>query len=141
MSTLILELIGLPCTYKVMMLNTLIVFWVEYIPKEIKTFIGNKNVKTNIFRIQALDSIMCRYFCVGFIDFMFWRKTLLINFLLILFHQITLKKWWHNSKLFHGRCLKMTERSSHETHNIYLNLGVALNDQQQFRLNKINIIK
>ena len=29
------------------------------IPKEIKTFIGNKNIKTNIFRIQAYDSIKC----------------------------------------------------------------------------------
>ena len=26
---------------------------------------------TNIFRIQAYDSIMCGYFYVGFIDFMF----------------------------------------------------------------------
>ena len=37
-------------------------FGVEHIPKEIKTFIGNKNIKTNIFRIQAYDSIMCGYF-------------------------------------------------------------------------------
>ena len=34
-------------------------FWVEHIPKEINTFIGNKNINTNIFRIQAYDSIMC----------------------------------------------------------------------------------
>ena len=34
-------------------------FGVEYIPKEIKTLIGNKNIKANIFRIQAYDSIMC----------------------------------------------------------------------------------
>ena len=32
---------------------------VEHIPKEIKTFIKNKSIKTNIFRIQAYDSIMC----------------------------------------------------------------------------------
>ena len=31
---------------------------------------------TNIFRIQAYDSIMCRYFCIGFIDFMPTGKTL-----------------------------------------------------------------
>ena len=41
----------------------------EHISKEINTFIGNKNIKTSIFRIQAYDSIMCRYFCIGFIDF------------------------------------------------------------------------
>ena len=51
-------------------------FGVEHIPKEIKTFIDNKNIKTNIFRIQAYDSIMCKYFCTGFIDFMFKGKTL-----------------------------------------------------------------
>ena len=51
-------------------------FGVEYIPKEIKAFIGNKNIKTNIFRIQEYDSIMCRYFCIGFIDFMLVGKTL-----------------------------------------------------------------
>ena len=51
-------------------------FGVEHIPKEIKAFIDNKNIKTNIFRIQAYDSIMCGYFCVGFIDFMLKGKTL-----------------------------------------------------------------
>ena len=34
-------------------------FGVEHIPKEIRTFIGNKNIKANIFRIQGYDSIMC----------------------------------------------------------------------------------
>ena len=52
-------------------------FGVEHIPKEIKTFINNKNIKTNIFRIQAYDSIMCGYFCIGFIDFMLKGKTLI----------------------------------------------------------------
>ena len=33
-------------------------FGVEHIPKEIKTFINNKNIKKNIFRIQTYDSIM-----------------------------------------------------------------------------------
>ena len=51
-------------------------FGVEHIPKEITKFIKNKNIKTNIFRIQAYDSIMCGYFCIGFIDFMFKEKTL-----------------------------------------------------------------
>ena len=51
-------------------------FGVEHISKEIITFTGNKNIKTNIFRTQACDSIMCGYFCIEFIDFMFKRKTL-----------------------------------------------------------------
>ena len=46
-------------------------FGVEHIPKEIMKFIGNKNIITNIFRIQAYYSSMCSYFCIGFINFMF----------------------------------------------------------------------
>ena len=60
-------------------------FSVEHIPKEIKEFINrpplrdtlqNENTTTNIFRIQAYNSIMYKYFCIGFIDFMLARKTL-----------------------------------------------------------------
>ena len=58
-------------------------FGVEHIPKEIKEFIdrpsssaSQNNIKTNIFRIQAYESIMCGYFCIGFIDFMLVGKTL-----------------------------------------------------------------
>ena len=52
-------------------------FGVEHIPKEIKAFIGpSLSITTNIFRIQAYDSIMCGYFCIGFIDFMLAGKTL-----------------------------------------------------------------
>ena len=52
-------------------------FGVEHIPKEIKKFIGNKNITTNIYRIEAYDSIMCRYLCTGFVDFMVKDKNLL----------------------------------------------------------------
>ena len=51
-------------------------FGVEHIPKEIKGYINNKKIKTNIFRIQAYDSVMHGYFCIGFINFMFKGKTL-----------------------------------------------------------------
>ena len=51
-------------------------FGVEHIPKEIKTFIKNRNIKTNIFKIKAYDSIMCAYFCIAFIDFMLKGKSL-----------------------------------------------------------------
>ena len=57
-------------------------FGVEQIPKEIKVYINrpsysalhNKNIITNIFRIQAYDSIMCGYFCIGFIAFMLKKR-------------------------------------------------------------------
>ena len=51
-------------------------FCVEHVPEEIKEFIGNKNLKTNIFRVQANNSVMCGYFCIGFIDFMLAGKKL-----------------------------------------------------------------
>ena len=51
-------------------------FGVEHVLKEIEEFVKNKNITANIFRIQAYDSVMCGYFCIGFIDFMFKGKTL-----------------------------------------------------------------
>ena len=60
-------------------------FGVEHIPKEIMEFIvrtsfglgsRRKKIITNIYRIQAYDSIMCGYFCIGFINFMFNGKSL-----------------------------------------------------------------
>ena len=51
-------------------------FSVEHIPQEIKEFVGNKNIKTNIFQVQGNDSVMCGYFYIGFIDFMLAGKKL-----------------------------------------------------------------
>ena len=67
-----MELIGLLC----MFIKCFVCFGVEHIPKEIRTFINDKNIKTNVFRIQAYNSIMCGYFCIGFIDFMLAGKKL-----------------------------------------------------------------
>ena len=51
-------------------------FGVEHIPKEIRAFISNKTIKTNIFRIQVYDLIMCLYICIGFYDFMLAANSL-----------------------------------------------------------------
>ena len=51
-------------------------FGVEHIPKEIRKLIGNKNIQTTIFRIQAYDSVMYGCFCIGFVDFMLKDKSL-----------------------------------------------------------------
>ena len=51
-------------------------FGIEHIPKEINKFIGNNDIKSNIFRIQAYDSIMCGYFCLEFINYMLKDETL-----------------------------------------------------------------
>ena len=63
------------------------IFGIEHIPEEINKFIGNeqsssakarnKEIKANIFRIQAYNSIMCGYFCIEFINYMLKGKTLL----------------------------------------------------------------
>ena len=54
-------------------------FGVQHVPKEIKRFIGHKNTKTfqADIRIQADFSIMCGYFCIGFIDFIFAGRSLI----------------------------------------------------------------
>ena len=61
-------------------------FGIEHIPKEINKFIRSKelssavvnnDIKSNIFRIQAYDLIMCGYFCIEFINYMLKGKTLL----------------------------------------------------------------
>ena len=52
-------------------------FGVEHILKEIKKFIGNKNIIKNIYRIQAYSLITSGYFCIWFIDSMLKGKSLL----------------------------------------------------------------
>ena len=60
-------------------------FGIEHILKKINKFIRpkeldsavNNDIKSNIFRIQAYDSIMCGYFCIEFINYMLKGKTLL----------------------------------------------------------------
>ena len=67
---------------------------VEHIPEEIKKFIDrhslnsstsygpwysalqNKNIIVKFFWVQANNSVMCGYFCIGFIDFMLAGKKL-----------------------------------------------------------------
>ena len=51
-------------------------FGIEHIPKKVKKFNGNRNIISNIYRIQNYDSVMCGYFCIGFIDYMFKGKSL-----------------------------------------------------------------
>ena len=67
-------------------------FGLEHIPEEIKEFIGNKNIKANIFRAQANDSVMCGYFCIGFIDFMLAGKTSTVYTRLVCFLHVILRK-------------------------------------------------
>ena len=51
-------------------------FGVEHVAEEIKEFFRNKNIKANIFRVQANNLVMYGYFCIAFIDFMLAGKKL-----------------------------------------------------------------
>ena len=52
-------------------------FGVNYVAKEIIKFIRNEIIITNIYRIQAYDSIMFGYLCIWLNDFMVEGKSLL----------------------------------------------------------------
>ena len=52
-------------------------FGVEHVSKGIKRFIDNKHIKTNTSKIQAYNLVICGYFCIGFIGYMFAGKTLI----------------------------------------------------------------
>ena len=55
-------------------------FRIECNSIEIERFISNKNIITNISRLQAYDSVTSGYFCTEFIDFMFCTE--FIDFML-----------------------------------------------------------
>ena len=58
--------------------------------KELGNAVGNKEIKANIFRLQAYDSVICGYFCIEFINYMFDGKGL--NYFISLFSPHGFKK-------------------------------------------------
>ena len=66
-------------------------FGVEHIPKEMQKFTSDKNIIANIFRIQAYDSVMCGFFCIGSIDFIF-NDNSLTDFTNLFFYQMILRR-------------------------------------------------
>ena len=52
------------------MLHTLVVLKSNIFQNKIRKFITNKNVTLTFYRIPAYDLIMCKYFCIVFLDFM-----------------------------------------------------------------------
>ena len=57
-------------------MNDNVTYFDSFEVKHIPIFIRNKDIKTNIFRIQTYDSVMCGYFCIGFTDFILEGKRL-----------------------------------------------------------------
>ena len=66
---------------------------VEHIPKETKKIIGNKKITANIYRTLSYDSILCGYFCIGFISFMLKGKIFIRLYKLI-------NEWQNDIKFF-----------------------------------------
>ena len=69
--------IGLLYFVKKMKLLIAIILVLNVFLTKFKEFIRNKNIKTNIFRLQEDNSIMCGQFYIGFIDFMLAGKKLI----------------------------------------------------------------
>ena len=69
---------------------------VEHISKEIKTFVVNKNITINIYKVQAYDSIMQGYFYIGLIDFRLKGKSLYK----FIFTSWLWKEWQNKIKTF-----------------------------------------
>ena len=71
--------IGRYCIYLFCSRNEIVYFdsfGVEDIPEKIKELIANRKIKANIFRVQANNSVMRGYFCIGFFDLMLAGKKL-----------------------------------------------------------------
>ena len=105
-------------------------FGVEHIPKEINKFINDdtkkssslKRIKSNIFRIQVCDSIMCGYFCIEFINYMLKGKKGKI--VLIYFLLMTLK-----------RTIELLKE------HLTMNNIIELTNVNKYRLDEINKIR
>ena len=54
----------------------MIVSGLKIFQKKLKNLIES-NIIINVYRIEAFDSIMCGYSCIGFIDFMLKSESLL----------------------------------------------------------------
>ena len=102
-------------------------FGFAHTQKKLKKFIGKKNITTNIYEIQAYDSVICEYFCRRFIDFMLKIKTW--ESLLIYFHQTILKMMIN--------ILKNNIRKFETTQNMYLKI---LKSRMKIKENRIVVV-
>ena len=56
--------------------NKTVTYFDSFGVEQIKKFINNNNIISNIFRIQAYDSVIWGYFCILFSDFVFKGNSL-----------------------------------------------------------------
>ena len=58
----------------------MVIMWHDLLVFELSIFqnsLISKNIITTVYRIWTYDSIMCGYFCTGFIDFMMKGRSFL----------------------------------------------------------------
>ena len=84
-------------------------FGVGHVSEEIKEFIRNKNIKTNVFGLKPNNSKICGCFCIGFIDYILSSEKL-TDFTSMFFHYHFEKKRQYNFRLFQ-RWMKLTEQT------------------------------
>ena len=61
-------------------------FRIEYIPLEASNKIRDKSLTDNIFRMQDNDSVICGFYCITFIEYMF------CSIIPIYFSRMTIKR-------------------------------------------------
>ena len=96
-------------------------FGIEYIPQELLNKIRDKSITHNIFRIQDSESIMCKFYCTTFIEYILAGKTnLLINLLSRNNYKKNNKIIYKYFKDKYGRRSKFRLRKIDETKNYLL---------------------
>ena len=96
-------------------------FEIEYIPLELLNKIKDKSITQNIFRIQDNESVICRFYCITFIEYMLAGKTFrFINL-------FSLNDYKKNDKIIYKYFRGKYTESQDETRN-YLLAEIKRND-------------
>lgn len=71
-------------------------FGTKHVPQEISNKMKDKSINRNIFRIQADDFIMKRFYCIIFIEYMIAGKTLYYYNIIQIYSPLMIKKEWQD---------------------------------------------
>ena len=111
-------------------------FLVERLPKKVSKLIDHKNM-TNIYWLQAYDSITHGYFCIRFIDFMFEGK-----WLIYFTNLFSPSNFRDNDKVILNNFLNWNKyKNDWNTYSYIMNMYPQLDNAMQISLDKINEIK
>ena len=74
----------------------MVLFELNLLDQELLSKIKDKSITYNIFRIQDDDFIMCRFYCIAFIEYVIAEKTLLDHT-----HLFSLNEYKNNDKIIY----------------------------------------